>query len=63
MPEKVAAQRRQVGRTQGIGRVRAVARHLGRDALPELALAPGIEQQAEVGVGVDVDDARRDDQS
>ncbi len=41
----------------------AIAGDLGCDTLADLALAAPVEHQAHVGVGVDVDETWRDDQS
>ena len=40
------------------GRETAIAGNVGRDPLADLALAPAIDQQAHVGMGLDVDKTR-----
>ncbi len=40
-----------------------MADHLGRDALADLALGARVERQREVGMGLDVDEAGRDDEA
>ena len=40
-----------------------MADHLGGDALADLALGQWIERQGEIGMGLDVDEARRDDET
>ncbi len=59
-PEQVA-QRLGAGGADREGRVTAIAGDVGRDALVDLALCAGIVEQGDVGVGVHVDEARRDD--
>jgi hypothetical protein len=57
---QVLAQVGGAARQRGCGGEAAVADHFGRHALPDLAFRFWIQRQREVGVRVDVDEARRE---